>query len=259
AIEQAVWAGPGDTARIAGELEEGLDAPAEPSVSARSMAVAAAPASATPAGALEAVGGAVPLGSRFYIQRPSDSAFLTAISRRDSIVLVNGARQMGKTSLLARGLQQAREAGARVALTDFQWLGSEQLVSSDTLFRALGEALAEQLDLDTFPEEVWRPGTGASVNFQRYMRRAVLADGPPVVWGLDEADRLFGCSFASEVFGLFRSWHNARALDPNGPWSKLTMAIAYATEAHLFITDINQSPFNVGTRVALSDFTVEQV
>jgi hypothetical protein len=35
--------------------------------------------------------------------------------------------------------------------------------------------------------------------------------------------------------------------------------MAYATEAHLFITDINQSPFNVGTRLALSDFTLEQV
>jgi hypothetical protein len=58
---------------------------------------------------------------------------------------------------------------------------------------------------------------------------------------------------------LFRSWHNERALDPSGPWSRLTLAIAYATEAHLFITDLNQSPFNVGTRLSLEDFTVEQV
>src|SRR5262249_778664 len=33
----------------------------------------------------------------------------------------------------------------------------------------------------------------------------------------------------------------------------------YATEAHLFITDMNQSPFNVGTRLALEDFNREQV
>jgi len=31
------------------------------------------------------------------------------------------------------------------------------------------------------------------------------------------------------------------------------MAIAYATEAHMFITDMNQSPFNVGTRLSLAD------
>ena len=81
----------------------------------------------------------------------------------------------------------------------------------------------------------------------------------PLVWGLDEVDRLFTCNFGSEVFGLFRSWHNERALDPSGPWAGLTLAIAYATEAHLFITDMNQSPFNVGTRLVLEDFTREQV
>jgi hypothetical protein len=37
------------------------------------------------------------------------------------------------------------------------------------------------------------------------------------------------------------------------------MAISYATEAHLFIQDLNQSPFNIGTLVALEDFTAEQV
>src|SRR5262249_5447680 len=40
---------------------------------------------------------------------------------------------------------------------------------------------------------------------------------------------------------------------------KLTLAIAYATEAHLFITDLNQSPFNVGTRLTLDDFNLDQV
>src|SRR5262249_38696439 len=65
--------------------------------------------------------------------------------------------------------------------------------------------------------------------------------------------------YASDVFGLFRSWHNLRALDPAGPWQRLTLALAYATEAHLFITDLNQSPFNVGTRLTLEDFSVEQV
>jgi hypothetical protein len=92
------------------------------------------------------------------------------------------------------------------------------------------------------------------------MRRDVLANlSTPLVWGLDEVDRLFSCSFGSEVFGLFRSWHDERALEPGGPWTNLTLAIAYSTEAALFITDVNQSPFNVGTRLTLSDFTREQV
>lgn len=269
-IEYALWEGPKDDARLLEELADGLETPPEearpaarlptpaPEAPAAEPALSAAGAQPAPL-ALEAVGGAVPLGSRFYLERDTDAEFLQAIQRRDSIVLVNGARQMGKTSLLARGLQRGRETGCRVAMVDCQWLSADQLETADSLFRTLGEALADQLELDQYPDEVWNVRSGPSVNFQRYMRRAVLSGGSPVVWGLDEVDRLFVHPYASEVFGLFRSWHNARALDPAGPWSQLTLAIAYATEAHLFITDVNQSPFNVGTRVTLSDFSHEQV
>jgi len=124
----------------------------------------------------------------------------------------------------------------------------------------LAESLADQLDLPILPSEVWDPRRGPNINFERYVRREVLGRlQAPLVWGLDEVDRLFPCSFGSEVFGLFRSWHNERALDPTGPWAGLTLAIAYATEAHLFITDMNQSPFNVGTRLALDDFLPVQI
>src|SRR5207253_5100919 len=117
---------------------------------------------------LEPVGGAVPLDSEFYIVRTADDEFRTAIARQDSIVLVKGARQMGKTSLLARGLQQARAAGAKVVLTDFQTLNAAQLESVETFMLALAELIAEQLDLDVLPDEVWNARRGPSMNFGRY-------------------------------------------------------------------------------------------
>jgi len=202
--------------------------------------------------------GAVPLDSKFYIVRDTDGDFLQAIKRRDSIVLVKGARQMGKTSLLARGLQQARMAGSAVVLTDFQKLNATHLDSIENFFLALSEMIYDQLDVDTEPEDAWSPRRGASINFERYIRRVVLKQvGGPLVWAMDEVDRLLTCSFGSEVFGLFRSWHNERSLDPSSPWEHLTLAIVYATEPHLFITDPNQSPFNVGTKLELKDFSIE--
>ena len=211
-------------------------------------------------GKLEPVGGAVPLDSAYYIERSTDQEFHEAITRQDSLVLVKGARQVGKTSLLARGLQRARRAGGRIVLTDFQSLSAEYLASADKLILTLAEMLADQLELDVFPNEIWNSFLSPGVNFERYLRKEVLSKiETPIVWGLDEVDRLFSCSFGSDIFGLFRSWHNKRALDPEGPWKRLTLVIAYATEAHLFITDLNQSPFNVGTRLALDDFSLEQV
>ncbi len=210
--------------------------------------------------ALEPVGGAVPLDSSFYVVRPTDAAFRDAIARRDSIVLVKGSRQMGKTSLLARGLQQARQIGAKVVVSDFQTLSEGQLATAESCYFALAESIAEQLDLDVDVPALFDSRRGASVNFKRFMQRAVFGEiEGPLVWALDEVDRLFAYPYSSEVFGLFRSWHNARAFEPDACWNRLTLAIAYATEAHLFIKDPNQSPFNVGTRLALADFTREQV
>ncbi|MFT4588640.1 MAG: hypothetical protein ACI8QF_002744 [Limisphaerales bacterium] len=206
--------------------------------------------------ALESVGGAVPLDSQFYLRRGVDDDLETSIAQRDSIVLIKGARQMGKTSLLARGLANARKQGSRAAFVDLQKLNAVNLESANNFYLTLCETLADQLDLDTLPSDVWDERRSPNVNFERFLRREVLNKiGAPLVWGLDEVDRLFGCEFGSEVFGLFRSWHNERALDPTGPWANLSLVIVYATEAHLFITDMNQSPFNVGTRLEVEDFT----
>lgn len=208
---------------------------------------------------VEPDGGAIPLGSPYYLEREADTTFATAIARCDSIVLVKGARQIGKTSLLARGLQQARDGGSQVVLTDLQKLDPAQMESPAHLFETFAEMLADQLGLEPQRSEYWNPERGWNVNFERFLRRHVLTSVPHLVWGLDEIDRLFDYSYKQVVFGLFRSWHNERSLNPDGPWGRLTLAIAYATEAHLFITDLNQSPFNVGTRLGLEDFTVAEV
>ncbi len=246
-LEYALWQSPQDTERLAKNLNDALRHPASTGDTQLLRK-------------LEAVGGAVPLDSKFYVVRPADDEFRAAMTRLDSVVLLKGARQMGKTSLLARGLQQARSAGCKVVLTDYQKLNTDNLASIEKFFLALGEMLADQLDLDGLPQDSWDSRRSPNTNFERFLRREVLNKiNAPLVWGMDEVDRLFTTPFGSEVFGLFRSWHNERSLDPAGPWSRLTLAIAYATEAHLFITDPNQSPFNVGTRLTLEDFTFDQV
>lgn len=211
-------------------------------------------------GELHEPGGALELESQLYIVRETDRELTQAIQRRDSIALIKGGRQMGKTSLLARGLQEARQRGVKVALTDFQRLSEAELASSETFFKALGGLLADALELDADPEAGWQVQRGATINFERFLRREILSkvDGP-LVWGMDEVDRLFGRAYGSEVFGLFRAWHNARALDPNCAWRRVTLLIAYATEAHLLVSDMNQSPFNVGLRLEVKDFSFEQV
>jgi DNA-binding winged helix-turn-helix (wHTH) protein len=205
--------------------------------------------------------GALPLQSPRYVKRATDDQFKEALERRESIILLKGARQVGKTSLLARGLQQAREQGSGIVLIDFQSLTAPTFETIDRLLMTFAELVCDQLDFNVSPRESWNEFLGPTVNLERFFRKVVFPKlGDKVlVCAFDEADRLFNYPYASEVFGLFRSWHNLRALDPNGPWHHLTLVFSYATEAHLFIADLNQSPFNVGTTLPLADFTFEQV
>lgn len=276
-VEHFLWEGEADNAAVAENLLQRMAkvarrSPARSAVSkglrlvprpiSKPRPVRIIPEPPKPTGPLpfEPIGGAVPLYSNYYLKRPADREFHDAILRYDGIILVKGARQIGKTSLLARGLQTARERGAKVALTDFQKFNAANLSDIGGFYLSLAESLADQLELDVLPSDVWDERRSPNVNFERFVRREALNNlNAPLVWGLDEVDRLFPRDYGGEVFGLFRSWHNERALSPSGPWSGLTLAIAYATEAHLFIADMNQSPFNVGTRLVLEDFSAPQI
>ncbi|MDB6170910.1 MAG: Toll-Interleukin receptor domain protein [Chthoniobacteraceae bacterium] len=241
-----IWRTPADDDALVNSMVAALEMPQlQPATVARQM---------------EMPFGAVPLTSPFYVVRDGDRSFQAGIERRDSIVLVKGARQMGKTSLIARGLQLARDRERRVAVTDLQTLNESDFSNLRAFYTALADHLSDQLDLEARIETCWEERKAANVNFERFIRRDVLkAAETPLVWALDEVDRLFPCAFGTEVFGLFRSWHNARALNPSSQWSQFSLVIGYATEASLFIRDVNMSPFNVGTRVALADFKPEEI
>src|SRR5271166_5638012 len=191
-LQYFLWTGPQDNQSLIENMKRALqNPPAAESSSALGKSL--------PKPVLEQEGGAVPLDSPFYVVREVDNEFYQAIGRRDSILLLKGARQMGKTSLLSRALRQARASGFRVAITDFQTLNANDLQSVKSFYFALATKIAVQLDLERFPEETWREHLGPNDNFERYLRREVLAKSTaPLVWAMDEVDRLFTCGFGSE-------------------------------------------------------------
>ena len=119
--------------------------------------------------------------------------------------------------------------------------------------------LPSELKLDIPVDKFFNTSRNPSC-FNQFICQEILGRiNEPLVWAMDEVDRLFPCPFRSEVFGMFRSWHNARATEPTQPWRRFTPIIAYATEAYLLIDNLDQSPFNVGSSLVLEDFTREQV
>lgn len=240
-FQHAVWRSPEDDDSVVAQVLEALREPTPP----RPLAI-------------EPTGGAVAPNSRFYTERETDGEFEAAVQANESIILVKGPRQVGKTSLIGRGAVLVEKLGWRQASTDFQTLNSAQFQDESQFARLLAALLARQSGFKYDFENEWLDVFGWSLNLDHFLRALLESSETPFVWFMDEADRIFAAPFASDFFGLVRSWHNARARDPKGPWSRFTVVIGYATEARLFIQDLNQSPFNVGRPIALQNFTVEQ-
>ena len=174
--------------------------------------------------------------------------------------MIYGARQMGKTSLLARGMQQARDQNATLLFTDLQAFERAAFESPRAFYLAIMENMARQLRLRADWNTGWSERSRPNFNFELFFLEEILDRAEAaVVWGIDEADRLLQVDFGQDVFALLRTWHNNRANRPREKWRQLTLLLACAADARFFLPDDNQSPFNVGERIPLSDFMREQV
>lgn len=208
---------------------------------------------------LDAPGGAVRLDSPFYIERDADVQAKKEILREGVTISVKGSRQVGKTSLLARLYQQARQYTYPVVYVDFQQLDNHILQDLNTLLRYLADLVARQLKVKQSPDHYWQKGIGSKGHLTNFLSYEVLVHtSTPVVLLMDEVDRIlsFG-NYHSDFFGLIRFWHNKRVFDSE--WERFNVVLAYSTEAYFFISDVQQSPFNVGSSFELEDFDRSQV
>jgi hypothetical protein len=204
--------------------------------------------------------GLVPLGSPFYVERAADAEFLKRIEQKQSVLRVKGARQVGKSSLLARGRAHAEQLGGRIVITDFQQLSQDELESPQTFYCAIARILARQLDIPTDLEMVWEDRRGNNRNFNEYIEDHVLTGKGHLFWFMEETDLLFSRpDLYTDFFQLLRSWANEGQARSHSLWRALSLIIAYATEVHLVIQNLNASPFNIGETFDLKDFTLQEL
>ncbi len=209
--------------------------------------------------ALSYPSGAVKLNDPFYIERDVDAELGEALKRPGETITIRGPRQVGKTSLLTRGIHHGqRQYSARLIYFDLQGAGKEATESLDMFLHTLAVQTFDELDLDLeVVEQAWDSQLPAQRKLTKLFEKHVLANNErPVLLAMDEIDRLQFTSFSIEFFGLMRSWHNRRATHPI--WNNLSILMAISTEPYLLIDDLNQSPFNVGQVLHLKDFNEAQ-
>jgi AAA-like domain len=209
---------------------------------------------------LEVPGGPVPLNSLFYIERPPIEERAYAESNKPgSLIRIKAPRQMGKTSLMHRILSYAKQTGGvHTILISLQLADNHVFTSLDKFLRWFCANVSRQLNIEPKLDDYWDEDIGSKVSctlyFQEYLLQAIDS---PVILALDEVNRIFEYpDISSDFLPLLRSWYeDASELEI---WRKLRLIVVHATEAYIPL-DINQSPFNVGLAIKLSEFNLEQV
>jgi serine/threonine-protein kinase len=207
--------------------------------------------------------GQVPLESTFYIERPpSEAQCYQEILRPGALIRIKAPRQMGKTSLMARILDQARQQSHRTVHLSFQLATSDVLSDVDKLMRWFCLCVNRSLRLPNQLAEYWDDIFDGNYNSTSYFEQYLLvAANSPLVIGLDEVDRVFAYpEIANDFFGLLRAWYEkAKYGDQDSDtWQKLRLIVIHSTEVYIPM-NLNQSPFNVGLSIELPEFTIEQV
>ena len=212
----------------------------------------------TPAPASAAFGpllehGAMKADSPYFIERGVLRDAERQLRTQEPTVTIRGPRKAGKSSLLVRLAEAARKRGERTCRLDFQNLGEACFASSDRLLWEIADCLAERLNVDADPGDAWESTLRSPPRkLTRFVERSILSDGPLTLL-LDETDRIFSYEECRrDLFPMLRSWHNQRSESPL--WDGFRLVVAHAGSPAQWITDPNQSTFNVGAQLRLRDF-----
>lgn len=202
-------------------------------------------------------GGTVRRDAECYVTRAADDQLLNALRRGEFCYLLT-SRQMGKSSLMVRTAGRLRREGVAVAVADLTAFGVNLRLEQwyDRLLNRIGSELDVENELDAYWHENDRLPPLA--RFVGGLTEIVLRRVPgSVVIFIDEIDVTRSLRFSvDEFFAAIRELYNRRTEEPD--LCRLTFCLLGVASPSDLISDVRMTPFNIGRRIVLTDFTRQE-
>ena len=203
------------------------------------------------------IGGTLHRTAECYVHRQADEDLYAELTE-DEFCYVLTPRQMGKSSLMVRTAVRLREAGAAVIILDLTAIG--QHVSVEQWYHGLIDMVGRQLGIKDDLADFWimNDKLGPLQRWMKAMREVVLARSTgKVIIFIDEIDAVRRLPFSTdEFFAGIREFFNRRTEDPE--LSRLTFCLLGVATPSNLIQDTRVTPFNIGRRIELTDFTADE-
>jgi hypothetical protein len=202
------------------------------------------------------VGGTVQAGGGFYLPRRADDELLS-LCRQSAFAYILTARQMGKSSLMVRTAERLAKENIRSVMIDLTQIGTQ--VTPEQWYLGLLTIIEDQLALGADAVAWWNSNTHMGLNqrMTRFFEEMLLKKvAEPVVVFVDEIDATLSLDFTDDFYAAIRYLYNARAIKPE--FKKLSFTLIGVAAPGDLIRDPQRTPFNIGQRVDLGDFTYEE-
>lgn len=201
-------------------------------------------------------GGTLPADSPLYVTRRADSELLH-LCKQGEFCYVLTSRQMGKSSLMARTARALAAEGVCCAQIDLENIGTH--ATEEQWYLGILDTIDSTVCLQSDLLAWWNahPHLAIAQRFCRYVEDVLLAEvDAPIVVFVDEIDTTLGLGYTDNFFAAIRAFHNARALNP--AFQRLSFVLIGVATPDELIHDEVRTPFNIGKRVELTDFSVDE-
>lgn len=202
------------------------------------------------------VGGTVQAGGGVYIPRKADEELL-GYCRTGDFAFILSSRQVGKSSLMVRTARQLERENIRSVIIDLSSIGVK--ISADEWYLGILDEISTTLKLKTDIFAWWsgRAGLGPAQRLTNFFRDVLLKEvTEPIVLFFDEIDSTLSIPFADDFFASLRAIYNARSTVAD--FKRLSFVLVGVATPGDLIADSKRTPFNIGHRVELTDFTLEE-
>jgi AAA-like domain len=203
------------------------------------------------------VGGAMHSNTPSYVQRKADLELLERVLAGDFCYVLT-PRQIGKSSLMMHTATQLKKSRIHSVVIDLQGK-IDRGMAPEAFYAGLVDECIRQLDLPINLELWWREhaSLGAVQRFSNFIADEVLGRVQKrLVVFIDEIDSTLNLNFSDDFFAAIRALYNQRAR--NASFNRITVVMLGVAALQDLIKDRARSPFNIGRRIELTDFTLAE-